>query len=123
MQERVFKLCPQIAKHALTVKTFHGFCLEFVREHYARLNFVYEPTVIDAVAQAEIVKSCIEELDDAKKEQVRAWKPDETLAAEVMGADDMDNGSNSRGFSNMGQSKGPSFPDCIAWCPAVRSNR
>jgi len=26
MQERVARLCPQIAKHALTVKTFHSFC-------------------------------------------------------------------------------------------------
>jgi superfamily I DNA/RNA helicase len=122
MQERVFKLCPQIAKHALTVKTFHSFCLDVVREHHARLHFPHEPTVLDAMTQADIIKSCIEDLDEAKKAQVQTWKPGEDTA-EVMGAEDMDSGSNSRGFSNMGQSKGPFFPEFIAWCPAARPNR
>ena len=28
MQERVQRFCPMIARHTLTVKTFHSFCLE-----------------------------------------------------------------------------------------------
>ena len=67
MQERVQKLCPHIARHALAVKTFHSFCLDVVKDNYSRLNFPHEPTVLDKADQADIVRACIEELGDSKK--------------------------------------------------------
>jgi len=77
MQERVARLCPQIAKHALTVKTFHSFCFDIVREHHARLNFPHEPSVIDAVGQADVLRECIQNMNPSKKHEISSWKPDE----------------------------------------------
>ena len=79
MQERVQRLCPQIARHALTVKTFHAFCRDVVRDHHRRLGFAFEPSVVDAVAQADLIRECIEGLSPNRIREVRNWKVDESL--------------------------------------------
>jgi hypothetical protein len=105
MQERVAKMCPSIAPHALCVKTIHGFCREVVRSHYENLNFSREPETLDAVAQAELIKECIEAMSPSKMQEVRAWKPDQTSD----GLDDREGGSVSEDRSTrlfQGQAKG-----------------
>ena len=105
MQERVAKLCPSIAAHALCVKTFHAFCREIVRSHYQWLNLSREPDTLDAVAQAELIKECIEAMSPSKMQEVRAWKPDQKSD----GLDDLEGGSISEDRSTrlfQGQAKG-----------------
>jgi len=48
-----------------------------VREHHARLNFPHEPSVIDAVGQADVLRECIQNMNPSKKHEISSWKPDE----------------------------------------------
>ena len=99
-------MCPMIAPHALRVKTFHSFCLEVVRSHYQCLHFPREPTTLDSVAQAELIRECIEALSPSRMQEVRAWKPDQNTE----GIDDVDEGGSreDRGARPLfqGQAKG-----------------
>jgi hypothetical protein len=68
---------PKAARAHLPDPSFVG---QIVRDFWQRLQpFAREaPFLIDAVAQAELIKECIEGLNPSKMHEVRSWRPDET---------------------------------------------